>query len=164
MGKKPILLANWIMCPDGTMLPSFHRHDFRSHTTIDVIAQEHPEGEEEPADTFSKAWLKWRKSLVTVTKEFRDSATDGGTNYLKRSGVYNEISIYSDDPFSVIRRFLCRGGRGKDSTEHITWTPLFIINDEWLVSLIDYVSEEHPHLKYYKKELAYRKKRNIIIK
>ena len=31
MDKEKILLANWIMCPDGTMIPSFHTHDFRTH-------------------------------------------------------------------------------------------------------------------------------------
>ena len=31
------ILANWIMCPDGVMLPSFSTHDFRQHgdTAVD---------------------------------------------------------------------------------------------------------------------------------
>jgi len=143
--EKPILLANWIMCPDGTMLPSFHRHDFRTHETLNS------EDDEVSAN---------------ISEDTRYSMVDGGSNYLRRGGNYTEMSIYSDDPFEVIRRFLCRGGRGKDSTEHLTWTPLFRINDEWLLALITYESERNPtnlFLKYYEMGLEYRKTNKLKI-
>jgi hypothetical protein len=143
--EKPILLANWIMCPDGTMLPSFHRHDYRVHETEDRA-----ESDISPH----------------TEREVRLSVVDGGSDYLRRGGKYTEMSVYSDDPFEVIRRFVCRGGRGKDSTEHLTWTPLFRINDEWLLALIEYESESNPtnlFLKYYEMELEYRKINNLTI-
>lgn len=167
MKKEPIILATWIMCPDGTMLPSFHNHDYRTHTTIDAVAREHPDGTPEPEELFSDEWREWNNKAETIVKESRHSMVDGGPSpYGRRGGVFTEMTIYSDDPFQVIRRFLCRGGRGKDSREHTTWTPLFRINNSWLEALIEYEENRNPDsisLKYYKKELKYRKKNNIFI-
>lgn len=167
MKKEPVLLATWIMCSDGTMLPSFHNHDYRTHTTVDSVALEHPEEVEEPEKRYSDEWWKWNDECETVVKESRWSMVDGGPHpYGRRGGVYTEMSVYSDDPYEVIRRFVCRGGRGKDSKEHLTWTPLCRINNPWLEALIEYEGNRNPSskmLKYYKKELKYRKKRNIFI-
>lgn len=148
MKEKPILLASWIMCPNGTMLPSFYVHDYRTHETVDTWKQISDDN----------------GIIKTVPDETRYSMIDGGIDYLKRGGEYTEMSIYSNDPYEVIRRFLCRGGRGKDSTEYLTWTPLFRINDEWLKALIGYVTEDNIYLEYYKKEIEYRKEHKIIVK
>lgn len=151
MKKESILLASWIMCPDGTMLPSFHVHDYRTHTTV---------------DTWKQRSIKM-DDRETVPDKTRHSMIDGGTNYLRRGGKYTEMSIYSNDPYEVIRRFLCRGGRGPKSDQHLTWTPLFRINDSWLENLIKYEQanpEYNVYLEYYKKELEYRKQNNITIK
>lgn len=148
MDKKPKVLATWIMCPDGTMLPSFHRHDYREHTTIDLAVREHPDGVEEPEDFLSDEYKKWLKESEVIIKESRFSMVDGGDNdYSRRGGVFTEMSIYSDDPFKVIRRFLCRGGRGSDGREHITWTPLFRMSDKWLFSLLTYLMRNIGNLK-----------------
>ena len=167
MKKEPTLLATWIMAPDGTMLPSFSRHDFRTHTTIDVQVREHPDGIEEPEELFSDEYRKWFDESELVVKESRFSMVDGGTEpFGRRGGVYTEMSVYSSDPYEVIRRFLCRGGRGKESKDHLTWTPLFRINDGWLNALIDFEENRNPdniYLEYYKKELQYRLKNNIKI-
>lgn len=137
--KKPILLASWIMCPDGTMLPSFTKHDFRKHETIDKTEIVHPEGKEEPEDLFSEEWRTWNKEAETVVVESRHSIIDGGTDYLKRSGVFTEMSIYSDDPFEVIRRFLCRGARGVDLNRPLTYIPLFRMSNKWIFNIITYL-------------------------
>ena len=150
MKEEPILLASWIMCPNGTMLPSFDRHDFRTHDTVDTWKQISDDNDQ----------------IETVPDETRHSMIDGGTDYLRRGGKYTEMSIYSDDPYEVIRRFLCRGGRGKDSREHITWTPLFRMSTSWLHALIEYekgIPKFNPHSEYYIKELEYRADNNIFI-
>ena len=167
MKEKPILLASWIMCPDGTMLPSFNRHDYREHVTIDSQEKVHPEGKEEPDISEREEWSKWNKECEWIVKESRFSMIDGGSEpFGRRGGVYTEMSVYSNDPFEVIRRFLCRGGRGVNSDQHLTWTPLFRINDNWLESLIEYCKEKQPSnkfLEYYIKELEYRKENNIFV-
>lgn len=168
MENKPILLATWIMAPDGTMLPSFYNHDYREHTTIDKQERQHPEGAEEPEEMFSDDWKKWFTETSMVVTESRFSMVDGGTEPWsgRRGGTYTEMSVYSNDPYEVIRRFLCRGGRGKESKDHLTWTPLFAINDNWLKALIEFEENRNPnnvYLKYYKKELEYRLENNIKI-
>lgn len=167
MKKEPKILATWIMCPDGTMLPSFHNHDYRTHITVDSVKREHPDGIEEPEEVFSDEWRKWQEESEVVVKESRYSMVDGGPSpYGRRGGVYTEMSVYSDDPYKVIRRFLCRGGRGKNSKQPLTWTPLFRINDEWLNALIEYEEAKNPdniYLGYYKKEVEYRKNNKIKI-
>ena len=128
------------MAPDGTMLPSFHRHDYRTHTTVDAVATEHPDGTPEPKELFSDEWKEWNEKAQTVVKESRWSMVDGGADwYGRRGGVYTEMTVYDDDPFEVIRRFVCRGGRGPKSDQRLTWTPLFRINDKWLFSLLTYM-------------------------
>ena len=134
--KERVLLANWIMCPDGTMLPSFHVHDFRSH------------------ENYSD-----KDSLSFV---------DGGREYLRRGGDFIEMSVYSDDPFEVIRRFVCRGSRGKDGKQPLKWIPLFRMEDDHLKQLIaDFKRGGNWTIRtfrdLYKKELEYREINNIKI-
>lgn len=125
--KKKILLANWIMCPDGTMIPSFHTHDYRQ-----------------------------RKD-----EEGRSSIVDGGLDYLRRAGEYTEMSVYSTDSFDVIRRFVCRGTRGKNGDEPLKYIPICAMTDEHLLATIEYNLknglQDSIYQVYYYKELVYRK-------
>lgn len=99
-----------------------------------------------------------------------EMSVDGGTSCLKRSGeIYNckELSIYEDAPFEVIRENFHRGGRGKDGTIPLTWTPMDKMSNAWLENCITY-NEERGNSdsfanKMYKKELEYRKENNIFI-
>lgn len=107
------------------------------------------------------------EKLINLRNKLHGKFANNGYKDQDLSNFYEELSIYSTDSYEVIRRFLCRGGRGKDSTEPITWTPLFKINDDWLKALIEYEEKRNPtniYLKYYKKEKKYRKKHNISIK
>ena len=139
------ILASWIMAPDGTMIPSFHRHNFREHITID-------------------SWRYDDDDSTLIPSETRYSMSDGGTDYLRRGGVYTEMSIYSDDHFEVIRRFLCRGGRGEDGTSPLTYVPLFRMDEQWLKECIRYNERLgiEGHNEYYKKELIYRNEQILI--
>lgn len=127
MENKKILLANWIICPDGTMMPSFHTHDFRT-----------------------------RKD-----DQGRISTVDGGLDYLRRAGEYTEMSVYSTDSFDVIRRFVCRGTRGKNGDEELKYIPICAMTDEHLLATIEYNLknglQDSIYQVYYYKELVYRK-------
>jgi len=97
-------------------------------------------------------------------------AVDGGVNYLKRSGEskdIKELSIYDDAPFEVIRENFHRGGRGKDGTQPLTWTPMDKMSNAWLENCITYNENGGQGNsfanKMYKKELEYRKEKNIFI-
>jgi hypothetical protein len=95
---------------------------------------------------------------------------DGGRDYLKRSfetDDYEDLSIYSDAPFEVIRENFYRGGHGKGGNEPLKWTPMNKMSDEWLANCIIYNEKggqgESLANKLYKQELEYRKNNNIKI-
>lgn len=97
-------------------------------------------------------------------------SVDGGMNYLKRAGEISnckELSIYSDVPFEVIRENFHRGGRGKDGTQPLTWTPMDKMSNAWLENCITYNENggqgDSFANKMYRKELEYRKENNIFI-
>lgn len=160
------IIANWVMVPDGTMLPSMNRHDCREHISVDKIERYHPEGVEEPDHSDIQAWIEWNSQTKTRILESRRTIIDGGTSYLRRGGDYTEMSIYDDDPFIVIRRFLCRDNRGKDGKQPLTYVPLCKMSDAWLEAIISYIQHIEPnnaHIQYYEMELQYRKENNIQI-
>lgn len=135
--KYKTIILNQIRTPDGTIIRSMHRHDCVTH----------------------------------VDKNGLMYMVDGGTDYLRRTvheeAPYEELSIYEDDPFEVIRENYCRGGRGKDGTQPLTWVPMSQMSDAWLAACIVYNEERGMGDSFandmYKKEQEYRKLNNIII-
>ena len=139
-GKVPedrVIILNQIKTPDGTIIMSLHRHDFVQH--------------------------KDKNGLVYMV--------DGGTDYLRRTvhhdAPYTEMTIYEDSPFHVIRQLYCRGGRGKNGDQPLTWVPLEQMSDSWLKACIFYNSERGRGdcfaNKMYQKELDYRKEHKITV-
>jgi hypothetical protein len=131
------IILNQIRTPDGTILKSMHRHDYVTYTD----------------------------------KNGLEYMVDGGTDYLRRnvneSAQHEELTIYSDAPFKVIRENYCRGGRGKDGTQPLTWVPMNQMNDNWLAACIVYNEERGMGDSFanemYRKEQDYRKEHNITI-
>ena len=101
-------------------------------------------------------------------------SVDGGTDYARRvfhtidegENMYTDLSLYEDDDFDEIRNYLCRGSRGKNGDQPLTWIPLKDIDDEYLVSLIDYKEQmcqtTDVHYKMYLKEREYRSSATIL--
>ena len=131
------IISNRIRTPDGTILVSNHVHDYVTYTD----------------------------------KNGLEYMVDGGNDYLRRNthkeAPYEELSIYSDAPFEEIRKVYCRGGRGKDNKQPLTWVPLEEMNDEWLAACIIYNEKrgmgEGFANEMYKTEQAYRKINAITI-
>jgi hypothetical protein len=131
------IILNQIKTPDGTILKSMHRHDYVTYT--------------------DKNGLQYM--------------VDGGHDYLRRNvhedAPYEELTIYDDDLFEVIRENFHRGGRGKDGTEPLTWVPISKMSDAWLLACITYNEERGLELsqssKFYKMELMYRQEKGISI-
>jgi hypothetical protein len=65
--------------------------------------------------------------------------------------------------FEEIRTKIGRSGYGKTGKGKHRSAQLFEMNDEWVTASIPYVPEDHPHRKYYIKELEYRKEHGIAI-
>jgi hypothetical protein len=131
------IIVNQIRTPDGTILKSMHRHDYVTYTD----------------------------------KNGLEYMVDGGTDYIRRnvheSAPYEELTIYSDAPFEVIRENYCRGGRGKDGTQPLTWVPLSQMNDDWVKACIVYNEERGMGTsfanKMYATELKYREENGISL-
>ena len=134
---KKQLILNRIKTPDGTILISRHRHDYVTHT-----------------DKNGKVYM-----------------VDGGTDYLRRNihedAPYEELSLYSDESYEIIRENVCREGRGINGDQPLTWVPISKMNDNWLLACIDYNRklglDSGYHSSLYKKELMYRQEHNISI-
>jgi hypothetical protein len=131
------IILNRIRTPDGTVLTSHHVHDYVTHIDANGLGY----------------------------------MVDGGNAYLRRTvhkeAPYEELSIYSDAPFEHLREALHRGGRGVDGKQPLTWVPVSKMNDNWLISAIDYLIErnllDNIHINTYIQELLYRVDNNINI-
>ncbi len=131
------IILNQIRTPDGTILKSMHRHDY----------------------------------VAYMDKNGHEYMVDGGMDYLRRGGPeeapYEEMSIYSDSPYEVIRENFHRGGRGKDGDKPLTWVPMSEMSNAWLKACIEYNKERGFEDSFasemYAKELAYREEKSILI-
>jgi len=136
--KNRTIILNQIKTPDGTIIKSLHRHDFVQY--------------------------KDKNGHVYMV--------DGGTDYLRRNKIdeaapYTELSIYDDAPFSLIRQYYCRGGRGKNNDQPLTWVPLEKMSDDWLQACIEYNDERGLGDSFasaqYKREVVYRLANKITV-
>ena len=131
------IILNQIRTPDGTILKSMHRHDYVTYRD--------------------------KNGLMYMV--------DGGSDYLRRithdDAPYEELTIYSDAPFEVIRENFHRGGRGKNGNEPLTWIPMSKMSDSWLSACIKYNEDRGMGGAYatelYRSELEYRVKNGISI-
>ena len=123
-----LVVYNAIKTPDGTVLISRHRHDYATH--VDSIGKE--------------AYM-----------------TDGGTGgYVRRSVNIipaEDLTIYADDDFELVRTVAVRGSRGVDGNEPLHWIKICDMTDEHLQAVLDYGGEQW-HLDIIKKEIEWRKK------
>lgn len=128
--KEKQLIYNAIRTPDGTMLVSYHRHDYKTHL-------------DDNGETY---------------------VIDGGLDYIRTSVnkiPAEDLSLYDDEPFEVIREHVFRGGRGKSGKDELKYVKLSEVDDEWLGAIIDYEEERRPNnpqLKWYYLENDYRNK------
>lgn len=131
------ILVNQIRTPDGTVLVSRHRHDYVTYTD----------------------------------KNGKEYMVDGGNDYLRRNvhtdAPHEEISVYSDEDFEKIREHFCRGGRGKDGKEALTWVPLQKMSNAWVLACIDFNADrgmaDSVSSKLYNTEIVYRAEKGIFI-
>ena len=124
-----IVVYNAIKTPDGTVLISRHRHDYVTY-------------------------------VDSITKE--TYMTDGGTgSYVRRSvnvTPADDLSVYADDAFELVRTVAVRGSRGVDGNEPLNWIKICDMTDDHLQAVLDYGGEKW-HLDIIKKEIEWREKK-----
>ncbi len=132
--EKGIIL-NRIQTPDGTILTSYHRHDYKSYT-----------------DKNGKEYMV-------------DGGTDYLRRIINEEAPHKELSVYANEPFEKIRKFYHRGGTITGEliwTPMYKMSNNWLKN--CILYNIERGSEKDcvPN-KMYQKELDYRKDNNILL-
>lgn len=111
MEEQRQLLVNKIICPDGYILESRHRHDCRKHTT--------PDGKVYSVDggiTSPDIWVQGSDSAEL-------------------------LFLYYGDSHEELREHFSWGSYGKSGREELHYIKLKDITEEHLTALIDYVKD-----------------------
>lgn len=125
--KMKQILANKIRTPDGTILQSFNRHDYKTHL-----------------DTVSNETYMVDGGLDYLRRN-------------KAATPYEELSVWDDSPFEEIRENFCWGTRGKDGKQPLTYKPLSTLDTDHIKAIIDtqyHISDTIQQV--FISELAYR--------
>jgi hypothetical protein len=92
-----------------------------------------------------------------IDKNGEEYIVDGGTYYLKRSNniiPYEELSVYSDAPFEIIRESLHWGTYGKEADQPLHWVALKDMSTEHIINCLR--TQKIHWEEFFRKELEYR--------
>lgn len=121
------LLANRLITPDGTILESFNRHDYKGHN--DTVTGEY---------YFTDGGLEYIRRSVN-----------------KVPGV--DDSVYSDDPHWGIREYFRWGTRGVDGTEPLHYVKLKDLTKDHIEAILRTQTHVPDYIqKVLRDELKYR--------
>jgi len=107
MDKNRQLVSNKIMTPDGTILQSFHRHDYVTHL-----------------DKNGKVYMV-------------DGGLEYLRRSVYEDAPYIELSCYTDDSFDTVRNVFHWGTRGKDGKQPLTWKALADLDTDHIKAILE---------------------------
>lgn len=105
--SKPVILSNKIKTPDGTILESFHRHDYKTY--IDKNGLEY---------------------MV-------DGGLDYIRRIVHDQEPYIEMTVYSDDDHITVRESFKWGTRGIDGKQPVQYILLKDLNTDHVEAILD---------------------------
>ena len=121
------IVSNRIRTPDGTILESMHRHDYRTY--IDANGKEY---------------------MV-------DGGLDYLRRNVHDDAPYQELSVYDDDLHELVREVFKWGTRGKDGKQPLTYVPLKDLTTEHIEAILDTQTHIQEHIrKIFLDELSFR--------
>ena len=121
------IVSNRIRTPDGTILESMHRHDYRTYVDAN--------GKEYMVDG----------GLDYLRRNVHDDAP------------YEELSVYADDLHIEIRSVFKWGTRGKDGKQPLTYVPLKDLTTEHIEAILETQTHIQEHIrKIFLDELSFR--------
>ena len=121
------IIANRIRTPDGTVLQSFNRHDYKTH--VDKVTGE-VYGVDGGCD-----YLRRIGSMKDC----------------------EELSVFSTDSHDMVREAMHWGTRGRAGTGPLRYIPLMKMTTDHIEACLDTQSRMHPHFRQAMlKELEYR--------
>jgi hypothetical protein len=106
MMSKERIVSNRIRTPDGTILESMHRHDYRTY--VDANGLEY---------------------MV-------DGGLDYTRRNVHDGEPYEELTVYSTDSHDVIREVFKWGTRGKDGNQPLKYVPLKDLTTEHIEAIL----------------------------
>ncbi len=129
------LVANLISTPDGTLLQSFGRHDYKEYT-----------------DKNGERYMV-------------DGGLDYLRRSAGHSEPYTELSVYSDDPFNLQREYFGWGTYGKDGKQPLRYAKLKLMSNDHIEAILrTMVPGLHPlYQELFETELVYREVESIKI-
>jgi hypothetical protein len=132
--SEPKLLANRIITPDGTMLQSYHRHDYKTY--IDANGKEY----------MVDGGLEYRRGIIHDDAPPKDAC------------------VYSDDPHEVIRDAFHWGTRGKDGKQPVQFKPISSLSNKHIHNIIMTQTHVPDHIgNAFVNEEFYRRDNGIVI-
>lgn len=133
-GSRKRIIVNRIKTPDGTILTSHSVHDYKTHE-----------------DANGKEYM-----------------VDGGHDYLRRTvwqdAPFEELSVYEDEPFEMIRLVLTWGTYGKTGDQPLTFVALYTMSDDHIRAIIRQKQGAGWFRDFMKKELIYRIENDIVVR
>lgn len=128
MKPEPGILANRIQTPDGTILQSYNRHDYKTYTD---------------------------KNGFTYMV---DGGCDYLRRNSNLEAPHKELSVYSDDTHEEIREAMHWGTRGVDGTEPLRYVALKEMTTEHITACLETQKFMHLSFRVaMENELQYRK-------
>jgi hypothetical protein len=130
------LVANVMRTPDGTILQSYHVHDYKEHE-----------------DANGKVYVIDGGTAYTRRSWYQE-------------GNGEDLSVYSDDPHSKIREWFRWGTYGKDGKGPLSWVKLKNIETAHIKAILDEGYARAYIRKMFEDELALRNNKplGIIVK
>ena len=127
MHSEARIVSNRIRTPDGTILESMHRHDYRIYVDAN--------GKEYMVDG----------GLDYLRRNVHDDAP------------YEELSVYDDALHVEIRNVFKWGTRGKDGKQPLTYVPLKDLTTEHIEAILETQTHIQEHIrKIFLDELSFR--------
>ena len=134
MMSKERIVSNRIRTPDGTILESMHRHDYRVY--VDANGKEY---------------------MV-------DGGLDYLRRIIHDDAPYEELSVYADEPHAEIREAFKWGTRGKDGKQPLKYVPLKDLTTEHIEAILDTQSHIADYVrKIFIDELSFRDSETYIV-
>jgi len=128
------LLANRIITPDGTMLQSFHQHDYVTYTDGNGL------------EYMVDGGLVYQRVIV------------------HEDAPHTDASVYDTDPHDRIREAFCWGTYGKNQDKPRTWVKLKDMSDAHIEAILNTQNHIPTYIyDVFDNEMVYRELLNIHI-
>lgn len=104
--------------------------------------------------------------VTYVDENGEEYMVDGGLDYLRRNITkekFEELSVYDDEPHSLIRDGLHWGTYGKNGDQPLKYKPIKDLTDNHITALLEYSHFPKWRLVHLENEVKYRKENNLKI-